>query len=253
MKFTLILLCFSLFACSQPKDTKPQTPKKTNLKLQQYIAQHKNNKTPSQSIGSVSNGTLKNGKLIPYKGSNFCYFDETSYLSGRAFTNEKVLKTILSGYKKLESLRPSRKFQIMECSHQHGGKLWPHRTHQNGLSVDFMMPKLKNSKPYYKLDSLGTNHYWLTFDDNGKYEKDTTISLDFELIAQHLLVLQAEAKKQHLKIAKVIIKIELKEELFKGHYGQLLEQSGIYIVKSLTPTINNLHDEHYHVDFKEVL
>ena len=202
-------------------------------------------------MGSVSNGSLKNGKLVPFFGNNFSYFDETSYLSGRAFLNSKVLNTILDTYKVLETAQPNRKFKIMECAHKHGGKLWPHRTHQNGLSADFMMPKLKNQKPYYGLDTIGVNHYWLNFNNKGQYSKDTSITIDFESIAQHILLLQKEAKKHRLKIQKVIIKTELKDELFQGEYGKKLKESGIYIVKSLSPTINALHDEHYHIDFKE--
>lgn len=227
-------------------------PLKPNNKIDQFIKNHPNNKQESASLGSVSNGSLKNGKLVPFYGSNYSYFDETSYLSGRAFLNSKVLTTVINGYNELSIQKPERLFKIMECSHEHGGKLWPHRTHQNGLSVDFMMPKLKNNKPYYGLDSIGTNHYWLTFNDKGQYEKDTSITIDFELIAQHILILQKEAKKNNLKISKVIIKVEMKNELFRGPFGQQLKESGIYIVKSLTPTINALHDEHYHIDFKEI-
>jgi len=54
-----------------------------------------------------------------------------------------------------------------------------------------------------------------------------------------------------MKIAKVIIKIEYKDELFATEYGQKLKKSGIYIVKGLTKLINALHDEHYHIDFKK--
>ena len=44
-------------------------------------------------------------------------------------------------------------------------------------------------------------------------------------------------------------KLELKDELYTCEYGEALKASGIYIVKSLTPSINQLHDEHYHIDF----
>lgn len=251
MRFAIILSLITLMSCAQ-KETQPnKTPLKPNTKISHYVNKHPNDSNPSVSMGSVSNGNLKHGKLIPFSGNNFDYFDETSYLSGRAFLNSEVLKTILHSYESFETLQSNRKFKIMECAHQHGGKLWPHKTHQNGLSVDFMMPKLKDNLPYYGLDTLGTKHYWLTFNNNGQYNSDTTISIDFELIAQHILTLQKEARKQKLKIAKVIIKIELKDELFAGKYGKILKESGIYIVKSLTPNINSLHDEHYHIDFKK--
>ncbi len=249
MKLILLLTLISSVAFSQLFNQ----PVKPNNKIDQFIKKHPNNKQESASLGSVSNGSLKNGKLVPFYGSNYSYFDETSYLSGRAFLNGKVLTTVLNGYDELNIQKPGRSFKIMECSHEHGGKLWPHRTHQNGLSVDFMMPKIKDNNPYYGLDSIGTNHYWLTFNNKGQYEKDTSITIDFELIAQHILILQKQAKKNNLKISKVIIKVELKDELFEGEIGQKLKESGIYIVKSLSPSVNSLHDEHYHIDFKEIL
>jgi len=254
MRFLSLLLLTSLTSCGQIESIDSESVKilKPNIQLDNYIKNHKNDSMPSKSMGYVSNGSLKNGKLFPFSGSNFNYFDEKSYLSGRAFANHKVLKTVLNSYKELERHYPKRKFQLMECSNEHGGKMWPHRTHQNGLSSDFMMPKLKNNQPYYGLDSLGVNHYWLSFDDDGKYSKDKSIIIDFEKIAHHILILKNEGKKQGLRVSKVIIKVEFKDELFKGKYGQLLKDSGIYIVKSLTPEINSIHDDHYHVDFQEL-
>ena len=138
----------------------------------------------------------------------------------------------------------------MECSHQHGGKLYPHRTHQNGMSVDFMMPKLKDNKPYYGLDNLGAQHYMLTFDQNGKYSKDPSIEIDFNTIALHILELQSAAKKNGMSIAKVIIHTGIKDELFATEKGKILKQSEIYVVRNLSPLINSIHDDHFHIDFK---
>lgn len=204
----------------------------------------------SISLGSVSNGELKNGRIVPFSGKNFHYFDTTSYLADRGFTHEKVLETMLDAYSTLDSLIPGRHFCIMECSHKHGGKLYPHRTHQNGLSVDFMMPKLKEGQPYYELDNIGANHYLLTFDENGNYSEDPTIKLDFNTIALHILELQSAAKNHGLSIEKVIINTSLKDELFASDNGEKLKSSGIYIVQNLSPLINSLHDDHFHVDFQ---
>ena len=140
----------------------------------------------------------------------------------------------------------------MECSNQHGGQMKPHRTHQNGLSVDFMMPLKKNQTPFYELDLMGKNHYLLTFDNYGRYSKDPNVVIDFDLVAKHILLLNQNAKKKGFKISKVIIKIELKDELYNSKYGQELKESGIYIVKALSPLINSLHDDHYHIDFEKL-
>lgn len=219
-------------------------------KIEKYYQENKGDNRPSRSTGTVSNGTLQNGKLIPFEGNNYQYFDTSSYLNDRAFVSDKVKKVLLDTYKELEREVPGRKFYIMECSDKNGGKIFPHRTHQNGLSVDFMVPLVKNGKAYYGLDNLGAVHYWLDFDKGGKYSKDKTISIDFDLVAQHILLLEGNARKNGLKISKVIIKTDLKDELFASKYGQKLKESNVYIVKSLTPLINSLHDDHYHIDFE---
>lgn len=224
--------------------------KKVKGDVNAYYEQHKSCAKPSKPIGTVSNGGLVNGVVMPFSGVNFSYFDTTSYLSGRAFSCDVVVKSVVDAYKYLEQAAPQRHFYIMECSHKNGGKLFPHRTHQNGLSVDFMMPKLKNGKPYTTLDQMGAQHYWLSFDDNGAYKKDTAITIDFDLIAQHLLLLNKTARAHGLKIKKVIIKVEFKDELFSTPNGKKLKKSGVYIVNALSPLINELHDEHYHVDFE---
>ena len=213
---------------------------------------HHEDDNESKSLGTVSNGSLTNGKLIPFSGNNFHYFDTTSYISDRAFVNGKVRAAILESYAQLEETCEDHVFCVMECSHKHGGKLSPHRTHQNGLSVDFMTPLMKDSKPYYELDEIGAQHYLLDFDNQGRLKKDPSISIDFHTMAMHLEVLEREAKKVGLTIEKVIFKIELKDELKADQTGKALFDNGMYFARKLSPLINGLHDDHYHVDFKEI-
>lgn len=188
MKYFVILVLFSIASCQAQnennqinhQDSIPK-PSKQISKADQYYLVHEGDENPSISIGTVSNGNLKNGKLFPFSGSNFKYFDTLSYLNGRAFVNDKLKLTVLNSYKKLETEIPGHQFCIMECSNEEGGEIYPHRTHQNGLSIDFMSPLMQNGKPYYKLDSLGGSHYLLEFDDQGKYSADQSISIDFEV------------------------------------------------------------------------
>jgi len=245
VSFVMIKLLFFIHFIPINAQNEALTP----TKIEAYYL--KNNKKDIQSVseGTVSNGKLLHAKLIPFQGSNFQYFDTTSYLKGRAYTNSQLEKTVLETYAAFETTIPKRTFFIMECSNKHGGKMYPHRTHQNGLSIDFMMPLQKSGTPYYNLDTIGASHYWLNFDDEGNYSKDTSVTIDFELVARHILMLDAKARSNGLKIAKVIIKTELKDELYQGEFGQQLKNSGIYLVKKLTPLINSLHDDHYHIDF----
>ena len=50
-------------------------------------------------------------------------------------------------------------------------------------------------------------------------------------------------------IKKVILKINLKDDLFQSAAGREIRRKGIPFAKSLSPTVDHMHDDHYHVDF----
>jgi penicillin-insensitive murein endopeptidase len=224
----------------------------TSPKISQFSSQNTNDTLPSISHGSYSNGTLENGKLIPFSGKNFKYFSEASYLAGRAFLNAKVLKTLLDTYQELDSIYPDKMFYIMESSYKKGGKFYPHRTHQNGLSVDLMTPMLKDGKNYDGLDHLGIPHYWIQFDENGIYEKDNTISINLNLVAHHILLLDKHARKNGLKIYRVHFQNNLHDEFYKTDFGKEVRKKGIILTTGLSKTISEQHDDHFHVDFASI-
>ncbi|NJO67909.1 MAG: hypothetical protein HC830_00315 [Bacteroidetes bacterium] len=104
---------------------------------------HKN-KGESKSIGDYNGGSMKNGYLLPRSGENFiCYSWLSYYLLGREYVNSKVYYTVLASYADLEKSYPDRKFVYMEAAKRDGGRIYPHRTHQSGLSIDFMSPLVK--------------------------------------------------------------------------------------------------------------
>jgi penicillin-insensitive murein endopeptidase len=113
-----------------------------------------------------------------------------------------------------------------------------------------MMPLKKDNKPYYEEDYSGKMHYLLTFDNTGVFSDNKEVSIDFDAAGEHILALEKAARQNGLKIKKVIIKIELKDELFASKHGKELEESGIYFVKGLSKLVNALHDDHYHIDFE---
>jgi len=237
----VLLLCISCSVFGQDQSSD---------RIKVYISGNKDNSSPSTSTGTVSDGKLINGKLFPFQGANYQYFDTTSYINNRAFLNDKIRTVATGSYKQLEKEIPDRKFFIMECSNKNGGQIFPHRTHQNGLSIDFMMPLIKGNKPFYGLDTIGANHYWLDFDNEGKYSGDKNIAIDFDLVARQILSLETHARNNGYKIQKVIIKTEFKNLIFASPHGKKLKESNIYLVKSLTPMINSLHDDHFHIDFE---
>lgn len=253
---SLILLFYYSTSCnsqinSEVNKKTPSVVEKTN-KIHEF--QQKYNDSLSQSIskGTVSNGSLIHGKLMPFQGKNYFYFDTSSYLSGRAFVNKKVKELCLDAYQELEKTVPNRSFGIMECSNEKGGKLEPHHTHQNGLSVDFMSPLKSHDTINTSLDKTGIQHYFIDFDEDARYTKDKQIYIDFDAMALHILKLNALASKHGLKINKVILKLNLKDNLYASKYGTELKSKGIYFAQKLPTIINNLHDDHYHIDFEEI-
>lgn len=191
----LSIFCFLLKSCisQETKVSKEINSVKVidsvENKILAYQKLYSDSLSKSISKGTVGNGSLVNGKLFPFEGENFFYFDSASYLQGRAFLNGKVKSLLLDTYLVLEKKIPNRSFGIMECSHEHGGKLSPHITHQNGLSVDFMTPLKSNDSIYSILDKIGLQHYFLDFTSDGKYTNDNSVEIDFDAMALHILTM----------------------------------------------------------------
>jgi len=112
----------------------------------------------------------------------------------------------------------------MECSKKKGGRMRPHITHQNGTSIDFGTPLIKNGKPYHRDHALGVFHYLLQFDEDGVSKKNKKVKIDFETMAKHILALDEAAKKNSMYIKKVIFKINLKDDFFKTESGRKVKK-----------------------------
>lgn len=240
----LPLFLVSVFAYS----TLPEGPALN--KIEQYYQANKGDSLPSIIHGTEGAGSLEHGKLFPFSGSNFRYFDTISYLEGHAFMSDKMLNTLLASYKELEQSVHGRQFSCMESGLRNGGPIPGHRTHQCGLSVDLMAPLVKDSLPYYGLDAMGGWHYGLQFDDRGRLMQDSTITIDFNLIALQILSLDKQARKNGMHVKKVILKLELKDDFYKTPAGKKVRSKGIYLAMNLPPAVNNQHDDHFHVDFE---
>jgi penicillin-insensitive murein endopeptidase len=251
-----ILLCcfaalfiFTVYAGILPVGDPP--PAASNAeKIAAYYEKNKGDSLPSKIHGIESAGTLDHAKLLPFSSGNFRYFDTMSYLEGRAFMSDKMQQTLLASYKELEVTAPGRIFTYMESGLQNGGLIPGHRTHQCGLSVDLMVPLVKDGQPYYKLDTIGGWHYGLDFDNQGRYTKDSTVSIDFNLLALQVLSLDKQARKQGMHVKKVILKLELKDDFYATVNGKSVRKKGIYLAMNLPENVNKQHDDHFHVDFE---
>jgi penicillin-insensitive murein DD-endopeptidase len=199
---------------------------------------------PSQSIGNVADGKLINGKRLPSSGDNFVTYSRLGSLIGRNGVHHKVRDVILDAFNLIYQKYPEYEYVIGECSWLSGGSMKPHRTHQNGLSVDFMVPVRNHDS---EINILPTNifnkfGYDIEFDSTATNEDYT---IDFESLAIHLYYLNESAKKHNVKIKLVIFDPVLQKRLFQTEYGPIV-QNQMQFTKT---AVWVRHDEHYHVNF----
>ncbi len=211
------------------------------------------NEGTSKSKGSVRDGSVSNAWLMPWSGKNFGYFSWWSYfVIDNAYIHSDVYKIALEAYETCETTCPNTFFRTMECGNTNGGKMTFHNTHQNGLGIDFMIPKLNSEGVQTQwLDRIGMWHYLLEFDTYGKNQIFGSIQLDLETMAKHILALDDAAKKRNMSIHKIILRTELLDDFFNTPSGKKVKERGIYFMPRLYPLANKVHDDHYHVDFKK--
>lgn len=196
-------------------------------------------------FGSTSNGSLRNGVELPSQGDNFVGYSSIGRLAGRTYVHSSVKEIVLSSYQNLEKSRPDLVFKYAETGYESGGKFRPHKTHQNGLSVDFMTPVIndKNESVHLPTNPFNKFGYNIEFDSSGKFEE---YRIDYDALASHLVELHKESKKLGFDLWRVIFDPELQANLFKTKHAEYLKQNINFSKKRSWVR----HDEHYHVDFK---
>jgi len=200
---------------------------------------------PSQTIGSVSDGKLINGKRLPSSSDNFVTYSRLGSLIGRNGVHNKVRDVILDAFDSIYKIYPENKYVVGESSWLSGGSMKPHRTHQNGISVDFMVPVRNHEN---EIEIIPTNifnkfGYDVEFDSSGSNEDH---NIDFESMAIHLYYLNESAQKHKIKIDLVIFDPTLQKLLFNTEYGAKIKNQ----VRFTTKPVWVRHDEHYHVNFE---
>ena len=203
----------------------------------------------SVCYGDFYNGRLENGVKLPLSGKNFKSYSLLLSNLKRTYVHGTVFEIILNSLDNVYQVNPCFRYQYGETGKKKGGRFWPHYSHQNGCSVDFMVP-LRDSEnsvvdlPTHLLNKYG---YSVELDANGRY-KDYII--DFEAIALHIIELYKEAVRMGYGIADVIIAPEYHDELYKTQFGselrQITNQDSIWYTGS-GPKVR--HDDHYHVNF----
>lgn len=198
----------------------------------------------STCYGTTSNGRLENGVQLPSKGNNFKGYSTVARLAGRTYVHSAVQNIILASYKDLEKEQPNKVYKYAETGFAKGGQFKPHKTHRNGLSVDFMTPVIDKSGKSVHLPTNPLNKFGYNIEFN-KEDKYADVSIDYEAIAAHVVALDKQAKKQGYDLWRVIFDPQLQPKLYKTKYADYLKKNIQFSKKRSWVR----HDEHYHVDF----
>lgn len=198
----------------------------------------------SQCFGTPSNGRVEDSVKLPLSGPNFTAFSTLAATAGRTHVHSKVAGVVTTAYAALHAANPSATYVYGETGWPSGGRFRPHRTHQNGLSVDFFVPvrDAKGDSVPFPTTIMSRFGYDIEFDDDARFGKYT---IDFSAMAEHLYQLHRTAKASGVEIQLVIFDTKYFPRLFATPRGAYL-QKNLPFMKG-KPWIR--HDEHYHVDF----
>jgi len=181
---------------------------------------------------------------LPSKGANFSAYSSLASTLGRTYVHSNVRDVVVATYAALEKTAPTKVFVYGETGWASGGRFRPHRTHQNGLSVDFMVPVTDRTGKSVPLPTSAGNRwgYDIEFDANARFGE---YAIDFEALAEQLYQLHVAAKARGVGIALVILDLPFLPRLFATARGAYLEQN----LPFMRGRAWWRHDEHYHVDF----
>ena len=202
------------------------------------------NAVESTCYGTTSDGRLDGGVKLPWSGPNFKSYSVAAIILGRTYVHSEVRNIVESAFQSLEKSHPTKVYKYAETGKRGGGPFPPHKTHQNGLSVDFMAP-MKNQKgesvhlPTHAFNRLG---YDIELDSNNTYND---LSIDYDAMAAHIVELHKQATQRGHNLWRVIFAPELQTPLFETDYGDFLRSNIVFSKKRSWVR----HDEHYHVDF----
>lgn len=200
--------------------------------------------TPSTCFGTVSGGRLEHGVKLPERGANFRAYSALGVTVNRTWVHSQVAAIVVASYAELAKTAPGMTFVYGETGFPDGGRFKPHRTHQNGLSVDFFVPVRTGMGEPAVLPSTIKNRfgYKTEFDAQGR---SGDFRIDFEAYAEHLYQLHSVALAHGAGIALAIVDPEHVPHLLATRRGAYLREHLPFM--KTRPWVR--HDEHFHIDF----
>ena len=198
----------------------------------------------SQCFGTTSRGRVEGSVSLPVSGSNFSPYSRLGVSLGRTHVHAQVAYIVTDAYAELARQTPDVRYVYGETGWPSGGRFKPHRSHQNGLSVDFFVPVRNSARQSVPLptnvgDRFG---YDIEFDAQARWGD---YRIDFPALAEHLYQLHRAAESRGVGISQVIFDRTYLPQLFATPRGAWLRQHLTFM--KAKPWVR--HDEHYHVDF----
>jgi len=202
------------------------------------------NDRDSVCYGETNNGRLANAKRLPLSGDNYSAYWTVGWLLGRTNMHGTPRDIVETVYARLAMSDPDLRFVYGEAGWPWGGRFWPHRTHQSGLSVDFVVPvrdEEGRSVPFPRSMWRG-GFYSVDIGPDGRFGP---YRIDFEAMASHLETLRSAAAERGVGIRRIFFDPGLQPRLFATPEGARLKRQ----IRFSTKPSWFRHDAHYHVDF----
>lgn len=198
----------------------------------------------SVCYGTPANGRIDRAVQLPASGKHFRAYSRVGVALGRTYTHARVADAITDAYAALARSAPAKIFVYGETGFAKGGPFKPHKTHQNGLSVDFMVPVVDANGRSVPLPGTAANRYGydIEFDANARYRD---LRIDFDALAEHLYALDLAGRRSGARIGRVIFEPAYLPKLFATRRGPYLRRN----IGFVRGKVWWRHDEHYHVDF----
>lgn len=187
---------------------------------------------------------------LPYSGPNFSANSYPGYAAGRYYLKGKAAAVVISAYESLRESHPEYRYLYGETGWKGGGRFPPHRTHQHGLTADFMTPvrmlnnEGKESPAILPCNALNLWGYEIRLGADGRW---TEYRLDTRAMVAHLAALNTAGRQYGLRIERVIFDPPLLKLLRADPGFSRLKGVRFLEKKAWFP-----HDGHYHVDFAEI-
>jgi penicillin-insensitive murein endopeptidase len=199
----------------------------------------------SVSVGTPAKGSLRDGVSFPSKGRGFVSYSALGTLLGRQYVHSRVREALVDAFASLQAVVPERTFVLGETGLKAGGRFRPHRTHQNGLSVDIFMPVRDKDSRRVLMPTAPWNKfgYSLEFDSSGRGDG---LTIDFDSVAELLVEVDRQAQRKGLAVQRIIMAPEYVDRVLSANAPDIRSLATAFM---RTPAWVR-HDEHLHVDFR---